>query len=82
MYSYLTDDKCVDKKVKVTKKYVIKREITFQDYNEDLKDNKTIPKSQQRFRSEVDNVFTEKVIKNVLSVNEDKRIQTPIGVIS
>ena len=82
MYSYLTDDKCVDKKVKVTKKYVIKREITFQDYNEDLKDNKTIPKSQQRFRSEVQNVFTEKVIKNVLSVNEDKRIQTPIGVIS
>ena len=47
MYSYLTDDKCVDKKVKVTKKYVIKREITFQDYNEDLKDNKTIPKSQK-----------------------------------
>ena len=82
MYSYLTDDKCVDKKVKVTKKYVIKREITFQDYNEDLKDNKTMPKSQQRFRSEVHNVFTEKVIKNVLSVNEDKRIQTPIGVIS
>ena len=82
MYSYLTDDKCVDKKVKVTKEYVIKREITFQDYNEDLKDNKTIPKSQQRFRSEVHNVFTEKVIKNVLSVNEDKRIQTPIGVIS
>ena len=82
MYSYLTGDKCVDKKVKVTKKYVIKREITFQDYNEDLKDNKTIPKSQQRFRSEVNNVFTEKVIKNVLSVNEDKRIQTPIGVIS
>lgn len=82
MYSYLTDDKCVDKKVKVTKKYVIKREITLQDYNEDLKDNKTIPKSQQRFRSEVHNVFTEKVIKNVLSVNEDKRIQTPIGVIS
>ena len=29
---YLTDNDCVDKKVKGTKNFVIKREINFQDY--------------------------------------------------
>ena len=32
MYSYLTDDKCVNKKAKCRKKYVIKREIKSVDY--------------------------------------------------
>ena len=38
--------------------------------------NKLISKSQQRFRSEKHNVFTENVNKIVLSTNDDKRIQT------
>ena len=31
-YSYLIDDGCENKKSKGTKKYVIKRELKFQDY--------------------------------------------------
>lgn len=38
-YSYLTDDDCVDKKVKKAKKCVIKREITFEDYKKCLENN-------------------------------------------
>ena len=38
--------------------------------------NKLISKSQQRFRSEKHNVFTENVNKIALSTNDDKRIQT------
>ena len=38
--------------------------------------NKLISKSQQRFRREKHNVFTENVNKIVLSTNDDKRIQT------
>ena len=40
-----------------------------------MKHNKTIFKSQQRFRSETNNVFPEKVSKISLSGNHDKRIQ-------
>ena len=38
-YRYLTDDDCVDKKVKNAKKCVIKREITFEDYKKCLENN-------------------------------------------
>ena len=38
--------------------------------------NKLISKSQQRFRSEKHNIFTENVNKIALSTNDDKRIQT------
>ena len=37
---------------------------------------KLIPKSQQRFRSEKQNVFTEEFKGIALSANDDKRIQT------
>ena len=39
-------------------------------------------KLQQRFRSESQSVFTEKVNKIALGINDDKRIQTPDRVIS
>ena len=41
-----------------------------------MKNNRLISKSQQRFRSEKHNVFTEKVNKITLSANNDKKIQT------
>lgn len=71
---YLTDDAHGDKKAKGTKSCVIKQEIKFQDYKECLEENKTILKSQQRFRVETNNVFTEKVNKIAISANDDKRI--------
>ena len=41
-----------------------------------MKNNKLVLKSQQRFRSEKHNVFTEEVSKIVLSANDNKRIQS------
>ena len=38
--------------------------------------NKAILKSQQGFKSEVHNLYTEEVNKIALSSNDDKRLQT------
>ena len=40
-----------------------------------MKSNKLVSKSQPRFRSEKQNVFTEEVNKIELSVNNNKRMQ-------
>ena len=47
-----------------------------ENHTEFIKNNKLILKSQQKFRSEKHNVFTEKVNKTALSANDDKRIQS------
>ena len=84
-YSYLIDgyndedyekNKIINKKAKGTKKCTIKRELKFDNYKESLFDNKVILKSQQRFRSDHHEVYTEEVNKIALSSNDDKRIQT------
>ena len=41
-----------------------------------IKNSKLILKTQQRFRSEKHNVFTEEINKIALSSNDDKRIQS------
>ena len=46
-YSYLMDDGGSDKKVKGTKKCVIKRRLKFNDYKDCLLSNEIILKSQQ-----------------------------------
>ena len=81
-YSYLTDDCEEDKKAKGTKKCAIKRMLKFYDYNYCLKNNATILKSQQRFKSEKHDVYTEEVNKIALSSNDDKRLQTFDGITS
>lgn len=80
-YSYLMDENLADKKTKRTKKYVQEQKINFQDYKKYLEKKKTILKSQQRFRSEEHNVFTEKFNKIALGANNNKRIQTLDGVV-
>ena len=76
IYSYLMDDGGRDKKAKGTKKCVIKRRLKFNDYKDCLLNNEIILKSQQRFKSERHDVYTEKVNKISLSSNDDKRLQT------
>ena len=44
------------------------------DYKDCLLNNETILKSQQRFKSETHNVYTEEVNKIALSSNDDKRL--------
>ena len=73
-YSYLTEDHNDVKKTKGTKKCVIKRILKFNDYKNCLLNNKIILKSQQRFTSEPNFVYTEEINYNALSSNDDKRL--------
>ena len=54
-YSYLKDDDSNDKKAEGTKKYIIKRTVTFNDYKDCLFMDEIILKLQQRFKSETHN---------------------------
>ena len=75
-YPFLLDDGIEKKKAKGTKKCVIKREIMFEHYKDCLFNDKTIIKSQLRFKSDHHDVYTEEVNKIALSSNDDKRIPT------
>ena len=70
------DDNSEVKKSKGTKKCVIKRRLMFENYKDSLFNNKTILKSQQRFKSDHHKVYTEEVNKIALSSDDDKRLQT------
>ena len=61
---------------KGTKKHVIKREPKFNDYKNCLLNDKVLLKSQQRFKSEKHDLYTENVNKIALSNNDDKRSPT------
>ena len=76
-YAYLMDDGSEHKKTKETKKRIVKRKrrLIFKNYNDCNFNNKTILKSQQRFKSDHHNVYTEQINKIALS-NDDKRLQT------
>ena len=75
-YSYLMDDNSEVKKSNGTKKCVIKRRLMFENYKDSLFNNKTILKSQQRFKSDHHKVYTEEVNKIALCSDDDKRLQT------
>ena len=64
-----------DKKAKGTKKCVIKRRLKINDYKDCLSNNETIVKSQQRFKSENHDVYTEEINKIALSSNDGKRLK-------
>ena len=55
-------------------KCVIKRELMFENYKDCLFNDKIILKSQQRFKSDHHNVYTEEINKIALSSNDDKRL--------
>ena len=76
IYAYLMDDDSEKKKVKGTKKCIIKRRIMSENYKDSLSNNNTILRSQLRFKSDLHNVYTEEVSKIVLNSNDDKRLQT------
>ena len=70
------DDSSEHKKAKGTKKCVMKRALMFDKYTDCLFNGKIILKSQQRFKSDYHNVYTEQINKIALSSNDDKRLQT------
>ena len=54
---------------------VIKRGLMFENYTDCLFNNKIILQSQQRFKSDHHDVYTEQINKIALSKNVDKRLQ-------
>ena len=79
----MTDEFIEMKKAKGTKKCVIKKMLKSEDYKKCLFDNEPIMlKSQQRFKSENHEVYTENINKITLSSNDDKRIVALDGITS
>ena len=70
------------KKAKSTKKCVIKKMLKSEDYKKCLFDNEPMLKSQQRFKSENHEVYTENINKIALRSNDDKRIVALDGITS
>ena len=79
-YAFLSDNDEEIKKAKGTKKCVIRRMLRFENYKYSLFNNKTIYRSQQRFKSGHHTVCMEEINKIALSSNGDKRIQTYNGI--
>ena len=74
-YAYLVDDDSEHEKSKGTKKCK-KTKVMFKNYKDCMFNDKTILKSQQRFKSGCHNVYTEQSNKTAVSSNDDKRFQT------
>ena len=55
---------------------MIKKELKSNDYKDCLLNDNIVLKSQQRFKSERHDVYTENVNKIALSNNDDKRLIT------
>ena len=70
------DDDSEVKKSKGTKNCIIKRMLMFKNYKSCLLNDKTLLKSQQTFKSDYHNVYTEEINKIALNNNDDKRLQT------
>ena len=73
-YAYLDDGSNKHKKSKGTKICVIKQKLVFQNFKDCLLNNKTVYRSQERFKSCNHDVYTEEVNKIALSNIDDKRI--------
>ena len=76
------DDNSEHKKAKGTKNCVMKRELMFENYKHCQSNDDLILKSQQRFKSDHHNVYTEQINKIALSSNDDKRLQTVDQIIT
>ena len=74
-YAYRELGGGVDKKCKGTKKCVVKKRITFDDYKKVYETGEIQYRTQQRFVSEKHRVYTQSVRKVALSAADDKRIQ-------
>ena len=64
----------IERKTNQSRKIKIDLDCLEEDQKEFVKNNKLILKTQQRFKSERHNVFTEEINKIALSSNDDKRM--------
>ena len=77
LYACQVENSSAHKKAKGTKKAVVKKELTFNDYKNCLFENKTTYVKFNVFRSRHHNITTETVTKIALSSKDDKRIIIP-----
>ena len=63
-------------RIKYLEKNKIKIDSLLKSHKEFIRNNKSILKTQPRFKSERHNNFTEEINKTALSSNDDKRIQS------
>ena len=75
-YTYLMEDDSEMKKAKGVKRCVIKRRLMFENSKDSLFHNKTIMRSQLRFKIDHHNVYVEELNKIALSSNDNKTLQT------
>ena len=68
------------RKQKEQKKCVVKKEIKHEDYLNCYKNDTYLYKTQLRFNSRHHEVYTIKINKIALSVNDDKRLQVHDGI--
>ena len=61
IYAFIADNDTEIKRVKGTKKCVIKHMLTFENYKESVLKNKTILRSQLTFKSDGHNVYTKEI---------------------
>ena len=69
-------EKIINKKAKAIKKCVTKWRIIYGNYTDCLFNSEVILTPQQRFKSDLHEVYTEEVNKIALSSNDDKRLKT------
>ncbi len=74
LYSYEMADGTQVKKCKGIRKYIIKNEITIEDFEECLFSGKSQFRAMNTIRSRQHNVGTERINKSALSADDDKRI--------
>ena len=74
-YTYLMEDDSENKKAKGVKSCIVKRRLTFENYKDSLFNNKTIMRSQLRFKSDHHNVYTEEINKIALNSSDNKTLQ-------
>ena len=80
LYSYKKLDGSDDKKCKGIKKCIVKKTLTFEDYNTCLFSDSTEYRSQLMFRSAKHEVHTIEVNKVALNRDDDKRISRKDGI--
>ena len=75
MYAYKKFDGKVEKRCKGTKKCVVKKRISFDDFKNCYETGRVQYRIQHRFTSQKHVVYTQKINKVALSIDDDKRIQ-------
>ena len=80
LYSVLRTDEQIIKKAKGVKKYVIKKQIKFENYKDALFNKKTYTHKMNMLRSKQHNIYGLTVNKTALSPLDTKRYTAPDGI--